>query len=722
MLCEILEFNVQSLIGPEERYNPAMIRHGDHTVLVYRTGVGGEGRLYCGSLGNNFSCRTDSVAALSIDAPEFQSFEDPRFFVLDGTLHLYVTAYRRQPACSRPLIAAFDSHHGLGKITFPVYPIRHDFEKNWIFFEYAAELWATYWMAGGIHHVVSLHDEVATPRFETRYSPLWRWGDARGGTNLVWHDGLMWGFFHSSQKLGEMFKYYMGAYAMEPYPPFRIIRMSRAPLYTPAEVAMIGDRFGPGCPKQVIFPTGLVFEHGYWIVAAGYNDRRIKLFRINHEELERTTLDVSLPADDWSKPPKPIGFCVLEKVRPVRVKRVTRRPCVEVRVPISMPSESSPRQVPPHFDSCPNLSQADYGLPPKVDRFDFLPRNLQASDQRPVNGRCHIDEGSKHTARTSPRHTDYVIAPLFTRGTDPTGSSAKVGVPADCSPGANALASASLDRLYDYMRPWYESLHAHPDLHGLILYDHLPSRFIERWQSPQVAFESYEVEDRYDKLTSVYIQRMALLQKCLASRADIRRVWFTDINDVGFVQNPFWWMDQFSFGESWLFAGEEWTTFRKSEWWTEKAQYLGGEYHDLFADRFADMYLVNAGVWGGHSSAVQEFLHDFMQEVDRLLTAGFDLRVYPGGSADMAVLNLLMYKRFFGRLVTFKLEAHVGQLVFESGAFVRSAGNPIIHHRPAALKVIDELKENERAARATVDRNCGTADTTRRNASEVVCR
>ena len=328
MLHEILEFKVQSLIGPKERYNPAMIRFGDHAVLVYRTGVGGEGRLYSGTLGSNFSCRTSSFAALPVDAPEFQSFEDPRFFVLDGQLHLYVTAYRRQPACSRPLIAAFNSPHGLGTITFPMYPIRQDFEKNWVFFEHAGELWATYWMAGGIHHVVSLRDSVATPRYETRYTLHWRWGDVRGGTNLIRHNGLLWGFFHSSQKWGEMYKYYMGAYAMEPYPPFRIVRMSRSPLYTPVEVIRIADRFGPGCPKQVIFPTGLILTRGNWVVAAGYNDRDIKLLKISHSELAHTMLDVTLPPGDVSKPPEPLGLVAPVRHRLPRMRLPIRRACV----------------------------------------------------------------------------------------------------------------------------------------------------------------------------------------------------------------------------------------------------------------------------------------------------------------------------------------------------------------------------------------------------------
>jgi hypothetical protein len=288
------------------------------------------------------------------------------------------------------------------------------------------------------------------------------------------------------------------------------------------------------------------------------------------------------------------------------------------------------------------------------------------------------------------RTSDVVVTAMFTHAPDPNLSASKVGLV--CDPArTNNLTVASADQLYDYMKPWYETLHAHPGLHGLVLYDQLPPGFIERWRSPQVEFQTFEIGPRYRESTSAVIQRVSLLLNCLDSRPDIARLWFTDINDVGFVSNPFHWMDQFSLGEDWLFAGEEWTTFRKNDWWAHQARYLGGEYVELFTGRFADMYLINMGMWGGRRAAMQEFAREFLREIDRLLDAGFDLRKNPGACADMPVMNLLMYTRFFSRVVTFKMEAHVGQIRFEPGAFIRSAGNPVMHDRPLAVKVIEEI-------------------------------
>lgn len=302
----------------------------------------------------------------------------------------------------------------------------------------------------------------------------------------------------------------------------------------------------------------------------------------------------------------------------------------------------------------------------------------------------------------TPPPTDLVVAAFYTTTADAMDSCRKVGL-AGAGGGPNPLAAAPAETLYDYMRPWYESLHAHPGLRGLILYDALPAAFVERWQSGQVSFERARAPARHRDTTSAAVQRLVALREFLASRPDVRRVWSTDVNDVGFVLDPFRWMDQLPLADPGrrLLVGEEWTTFARSPWWAERVDYYGGEYNALFAGRLADMYLLNVGVWGGGRAVVSSFLDAFVAEVDRLLAAGLDLRAGPGGVADTFVANLLLYRDFFTRLATFKLEAHAAQLRghphFEPGVFVRAAGNPIIHHRPAALQVAAELAAHRAA-------------------------
>jgi len=304
-----------------------------------------------------------------------------------------------------------------------------------------------------------------------------------------------------------------------------------------------------------------------------------------------------------------------------------------------------------------------------------------------------MPEAAAAIDRQAERRGDLVVTVLFTSIGDPSNSSAKIGV-AGCG-GGNPLRHVPADRLYDYVRPWYESLHAHPGLNGLVLYDSLPPEFIERWRSPQVSFEPFHVGEPYASATSGVIQRMLALRQFLSRREDVARIWFTDINDVALVLDPFRWMDRLPFGNSWLLAGEEWTTFAKNQWWNGSAKFFGGEYHSLFSGRLADMYLINAGVWGGHRDVVLSFLDQFVHEIDLLLAAGLDLRTLPGSVADMFVMKLVVYRSFFDRLVTFKLEAHVGKLGFEPGVFFRGAGNPAMHDRTSAMKVLDELRRGK---------------------------
>ncbi len=267
MRCEILAFDNTALIGPRERYNPAMIRHRGETLLVYRTGMYYEGRLFLGRLDSGYCPVKGSIRELQIRVPPYHSFEDPRFFHHREGLFLQFTGYSCGPYAEGLLMSPFDPATGPGIVKSPQYPVKHSLEKNWVFFDCAGSLYATYWMAGGRHHVIAIEDDRALPRYETRYASQWRWGDQRGGTNLVEHAGLLWGFFHSFVAPQGARKCFMGAYAMEPRPPFRIVRMSRTPLYTPGESEMVGPRCGKRKPRQVIFPSGLVFDNGDWIVA-----------------------------------------------------------------------------------------------------------------------------------------------------------------------------------------------------------------------------------------------------------------------------------------------------------------------------------------------------------------------------------------------------------------------------------------------------------------------
>lgn len=325
MAVQPLHFPTDRLIGPDDRrYNPAMISFGDRTFFAYRTGLEFAGRLFCCELNRTLQPIDGTFGEVTIPDRKFDSLEDPRFFVHSGDLHLYITAYRRFPESATPVIARVGSQYKLQDVRLLKYPGQLAREKNWCPIEHDGRLYATYWMARGIHHVVAIKRDIAAPTHETKYASSWRSGDQRGGTNLVAHDGLLWGFFHSSMVIRDVRVYFMGAYAIERCPPFRIVKMTRRSLYHVQEVEMLETCYGTFWPRQVIFPSGLMFSDGHWIIAAGYNDYKIVTIKIAHRRLESLMENVALPCD--CKPECPHPFVTHDPPSTVRTRRRVRRP------------------------------------------------------------------------------------------------------------------------------------------------------------------------------------------------------------------------------------------------------------------------------------------------------------------------------------------------------------------------------------------------------------
>lgn len=167
---------------------------------------------------------------------------------------------------------------------FPVYGnngTSNGHEKNWVWF----------WDHGQWHLVYSFQPHVVvemgtefTPRATHRTSLLaipWACGQIRGGSNPVKHGGHYYSFFHSSMPWeGRLKRYYMGAYAFESHPPFRITRMTNEPILAGSkhDTRILG---GP----LVVFPCGAVFRNDQWIVTGGLNDEATFWIKIPHQEL-----------------------------------------------------------------------------------------------------------------------------------------------------------------------------------------------------------------------------------------------------------------------------------------------------------------------------------------------------------------------------------------------------------------------------------------------------
>lgn len=155
-------------------------------------------------------------------------------------------------------------------------------EKNWLWFMHNKELHLLYsaqpqtvvrW-AGDFKPVEEWKDEASIA--------AWAYGDIRGGTPPLFHDGLYWTFFHSSLPINNKYRrrYYMGAYAFEPFAPFKIVKFTREPILAGSDEDPWADR-----KPLVVFPCGAVIENNTWFVSLGINDLYSAWVKVPHTEL-----------------------------------------------------------------------------------------------------------------------------------------------------------------------------------------------------------------------------------------------------------------------------------------------------------------------------------------------------------------------------------------------------------------------------------------------------
>ena len=120
------------------------------------------------------------------------------------------------------------------------------------------------------------------PCWETKWdSSVWKFGLIRGGTPPVLVGNEYITFFHSSTKWSEdKRQYHMGAYAFENKPPFRITKITLAPLLSGSRY----DRWYPSKPP-CIFPCGALLRKGEWFITYGVNDIECGWAKIPHDDL-----------------------------------------------------------------------------------------------------------------------------------------------------------------------------------------------------------------------------------------------------------------------------------------------------------------------------------------------------------------------------------------------------------------------------------------------------
>lgn len=230
---------------------------------------------------------------LPLGRTKLEQWEDPRIFNSGTKLWLTCTNFIQRKTYAHQTMAVLDHQWNILGINHPVYGNNgHDLwankghEKNWTWFLHEDEVYMIYNIEP---HTIVKCDSAASP-VDTMTTELekdiWFYGQRRGGSNPIRIGDEYFAFFHSSTPWWNgRRRYYMGAYAFEAKPPFRITRSSTIPLlYGSAHNRRVLEF------PLVIFPGGSLYdeEKQEHFVVFGVNDFESGWIRIPHKDLLST--------------------------------------------------------------------------------------------------------------------------------------------------------------------------------------------------------------------------------------------------------------------------------------------------------------------------------------------------------------------------------------------------------------------------------------------------
>jgi predicted GH43/DUF377 family glycosyl hydrolase len=222
-----------------------------------------------------------------------EQWEDPRAMVgADGRIYLGMATWVHYKNWSirqsfarlthdwRTLEPLFEAPYG-GNTRIPATGRTH--EKNWIWFEHDGRWTCQYSINPGEFFSVDGKGNVIQSWKSPEITVPWTHGlPLRGGTPLTRVGDELIGFFHTSTVWNKpKRRYFMGAYALEGKPPFRLRRMTTEPLLIGSE----HDFRALGGPL-VIFPNGALLDGDDWLVTFGVNDEACGWIKIPHKELQ----------------------------------------------------------------------------------------------------------------------------------------------------------------------------------------------------------------------------------------------------------------------------------------------------------------------------------------------------------------------------------------------------------------------------------------------------
>ncbi len=290
----------------EARMNGAAVKFGGRKLLAYRVERRPwwqESQIHMAHLDSATSTVTPhSDRWLKIETPQgLKGASDPRWFTHRGRLYLSWTDSGRMG------LSQIDPEDNVMKSFYLPEAQGSFLQKNWIFFSIGGVLYAKIWtdphmvleFDRGLSSVVDCHTD--------HWNSPWVLGEPHGGTTPVLWKGQLISLFHSylnfsPTRRSVLYRYYVGAMAFDPVPPFKVRRCSLRPLLTGRFEAPTEDR--PSA-HAVVFPTSLLPDGQGFEFWFGYNDRQLARCHIPARLLDsvlqplpsRPALKLGLPPD-----------------------------------------------------------------------------------------------------------------------------------------------------------------------------------------------------------------------------------------------------------------------------------------------------------------------------------------------------------------------------------------------------------------------------------------
>lgn len=272
---------------PFSGYNPSIFNLGDRQLIAYRVHDRNDWRtsLYMREGDKDTKIQFQS----SLDS---YSLEDARLFLFRGNLHCSFTISMAEDGLFKCVTAYGELTEENGawhvkKYFVPKYG-KNDFsslEKNFVMWESDSKLLCLY-RCEPEQIILELDGEKVVKEHKSK--PLrWGYGEIRGGTSPIEHDGKWLRFFHS--RIGKEherydFRYFSGAMLMSPTPPYPMLALSREPILWGDEGYNLD-----GCKHHkgnVAIIYGAVKQGNDYLASYGYNDSRCRIIKLSAKDLK----------------------------------------------------------------------------------------------------------------------------------------------------------------------------------------------------------------------------------------------------------------------------------------------------------------------------------------------------------------------------------------------------------------------------------------------------